>query len=272
MAQPACSPKLRLTRQSEPRRYCRPGCLRYCAMSGERCREPRMREKARMDSPAKRLLLSFSLSSTRQMTRNMSPLFLFGAPLHSLMTPWTISAIWFTKVMIFAWSTSVATLKSRTRATPMTHSTRVPGIMAFTPAESPPFMLCPMMLAPASPKPSTSKEPSLMMVFSRMTVSIGALLPEHVSQVTRSLSSRRRRSLLALASLALACSSALNSASAIFMATSGLSRIASTRFIMLSTGLRRREFASLENESEAARSRIRITSVLSKLKVESMRV
>mmetsp|Transcript_5556 Transcript_5556/g.14121 ORF Transcript_5556/g.14121 Transcript_5556/m.14121 type:complete len:238 (+) Transcript_5556:884-1597(+) len=228
-----------------------------------------MREKATTESPASRSGLSFALSSTRQMTRNMSPLFLFGAPRHSLTTPCTISAIWLTKVMILACSTSVATLKSRTRATPMMHSTRVPGIMASTPALAPPFMLCPIMLAPASPKPSASREPSLMMVFSRMTVSMGALLPAHSSQDTRSFMKLEMRSLRALDSLALASSSALNSSSAIFMATSGLSRMASTFWIMSSTGCSTRRLASLEKKRAAVQREMQTKRVVSSENIAS---
>lgn len=58
-------------------------------------------------------------------------------------------------------SASVAVLKSRTRITPTMHSHFRPGTMAFTPAEPEPIMFWPMMSAPASPKPSASREPSL---------------------------------------------------------------------------------------------------------------
>mmetsp|Transcript_71030 Transcript_71030/g.205662 ORF Transcript_71030/g.205662 Transcript_71030/m.205662 type:complete len:219 (-) Transcript_71030:1408-2064(-) len=76
--------------------------------------------------------------------------------------------------MVRSFNTSVITLKFRMSQKPKIASTRRPGIMAFKAELSPPFMFCPMISAPASPNPSASKEPILMIVFSRMTVSIGS--------------------------------------------------------------------------------------------------
>mmetsp|Transcript_77459 Transcript_77459/g.237078 ORF Transcript_77459/g.237078 Transcript_77459/m.237078 type:complete len:248 (-) Transcript_77459:1549-2292(-) len=208
---------------------------------------------------------SLPLSPNRQMTRNDSPLFLLGAPKYSFTTPWTISAIWFTKVMILDCSTSVAVLKSRIRTTPMMHSTRRPGIMASTPALSPPRMLWPMMFAPASPNPSASKEPNLMMVFSRITVSIGSLVAVVQTWPLATCPIMcLTNSFFALAFLALANSSFLNSSSAIFMAISGLSRMASTRSIMRSTGCTMRRLASLVKARDTMISKVRIEAVLIK--------
>mmetsp|Transcript_38950 Transcript_38950/g.102944 ORF Transcript_38950/g.102944 Transcript_38950/m.102944 type:complete len:227 (+) Transcript_38950:1118-1798(+) len=55
---------------------------------------------------------------------------------------------------------------------PKMQSTRLPGIIAFR--ELSPFMFCPMISAPASPKPSARSEPILIMVFSNTAVSIGS--------------------------------------------------------------------------------------------------
>mmetsp|Transcript_64288 Transcript_64288/g.188619 ORF Transcript_64288/g.188619 Transcript_64288/m.188619 type:complete len:256 (+) Transcript_64288:220-987(+) len=55
------------------------------------------------------------------------------------------------------------------------HSTRLPGIIALP--ELSPFMLCPMISTPASPKPRARSEPILMMVFSSTAVSIGSGSP-----------------------------------------------------------------------------------------------
>jgi len=75
--------------------------------------------------------------------------------------------------MIFSCKTSVAVLKSRTRTKPRMHSTVVPWTLVLMPALSEPRMLWLMMWAPASPKPKAKREPNLMIVFSKITVSMG---------------------------------------------------------------------------------------------------
>mmetsp|Transcript_134813 Transcript_134813/g.252095 ORF Transcript_134813/g.252095 Transcript_134813/m.252095 type:complete len:210 (+) Transcript_134813:1088-1717(+) len=203
----------------------------------------------------------------------MSPLFLFAAPWNSSTQPCTISAIWLTKFIIFDCSTSVATLKSRIFTLPIMHSTRTPGIMALTPALSEPCMLAPIMFAPASPKPSASREPSLMIVFSRMTVSMGSLtVLLHFFAVNISWMPAEMFSRVRLLILAFATSSALNSSSAIFIAMSGFSRIASTRLIMFSTGVKTRLLASLENDIAATHSTKQMKPVMIRLKPASRRV
>mmetsp|Transcript_95233 Transcript_95233/g.213285 ORF Transcript_95233/g.213285 Transcript_95233/m.213285 type:complete len:277 (-) Transcript_95233:1339-2169(-) len=251
MAQPACRARLKFTRQSVPKRFCIAGCRRYSANKGDWWRQPRMVVKATTDISAMRALrgcgsASSLMSSKRQMTRKLSPLFLFGAPWNSSAMPCTISAIWLQNVLIFACSTSVVMLKSRTRTTPMMVLTAVPGIIALMPTPVR-RMLWAMMLAPASPNPRASNDPSLMMVFSRITVSKGSSPPAlHMLQKTRSWMKRFPRSKSRFRR-AFATSSALNSSSAIFMATSGLSRMASTLATIFSTGRRMRVLASCAN-------------------------
>mmetsp|Transcript_33666 Transcript_33666/g.85068 ORF Transcript_33666/g.85068 Transcript_33666/m.85068 type:complete len:217 (-) Transcript_33666:1253-1903(-) len=207
----------------------------------------------------------------RHMMRKDSPLFLLGAPRNSWTTPWTISAIWFTNVMILDCRTSVAVLKSRTLATPMMQSTRVPGIIAFTPELSPLFMLWPMMLAPASPKPRARSDPSLMIVFSKITVSIGAFEPVlQKVHVAICCTAFLIRSFWALFFLALMISSALNSSSAILIATKGSSRIASTRLIILSTGLTMSRLASFENMRETPTRSTKMFNVFKRLYTASI--
>mmetsp|Transcript_152053 Transcript_152053/g.276508 ORF Transcript_152053/g.276508 Transcript_152053/m.276508 type:complete len:231 (-) Transcript_152053:1696-2388(-) len=191
-----------------------------------------------------------SRSEVLQMSKNMSPLFLLAAPWNSSTTPWTISAIWLTKVITLPLSTSVAVLKSRMRAQPMMHSTRVPSTMAVTIALSTPCMLCSIMFAPASPKPNARRDPILMMVFSRITVSIGSettLLDVHMI-VSLAICHLFCSCILSFCFLTSSCR---NSSSDIFMAINGLSRIFSTLEIIISTGFRTSLSASFEKKSDA---------------------
>mmetsp|Transcript_166903 Transcript_166903/g.535763 ORF Transcript_166903/g.535763 Transcript_166903/m.535763 type:complete len:214 (+) Transcript_166903:831-1472(+) len=207
-----------------------------------------------MDMSASLLNLVASMTAVvRQIMRKKSPLFLLAYPWNSSMTPCTISAIWLTKVMTLDWSTSVAVPKSRIRVAPMIHSTRMPSIIASTHALSTPFMLCSMMDAPAWPKPSASKEPNLMMVFSRMTVSMssaGPSLPLHIMISLKNWKGPLFASNFRV--LALVISSILNSSSATFIAAKGLSRMVSTLAIMFSTGCSTRRLASPAKTMEAA--------------------
>mmetsp|Transcript_105370 Transcript_105370/g.304806 ORF Transcript_105370/g.304806 Transcript_105370/m.304806 type:complete len:276 (-) Transcript_105370:1619-2446(-) len=237
------------TRQFAPKRYWRPGCPRYVAISDDLWRPASILVHATMDIPAVFLIsLSPHSGSNRQMTMNVSPEFLFGDPEYKFATPCTISAIWFTKVMILDWSTSVATLKSRMRTTPTMQSTRVPGIMALTPALSPPCMLWPMMFAPASPKPSANSEPNLMIVFSKMTVSIGSLT---LLKFSEALWQNFRNGPMASnfsRNFAASISSRRYSISPSFMASKGLSLMVSIFAIILSIGFKSSLFALLEKD------------------------
>mmetsp|Transcript_33110 Transcript_33110/g.95179 ORF Transcript_33110/g.95179 Transcript_33110/m.95179 type:complete len:237 (-) Transcript_33110:1297-2007(-) len=209
------------------------------------------------------LTFSASLSEVRQIVRKASPVFLFAAPWYSSTTPCTISAIWFTKPMTSAWSTSVAMLKFWIRLQPMMHSTLVPSTITTTLALSAPRRLCAMMLAPASPKPRASRDPSLMIVFSRITVSMISV-PEFLG-LHRTVSIRCF-SLLSccLFSFTFCASSILNSSSATRMAAKGSFRKVSTLEIMFSTGVSTSLFASPEKNSDTIVSDRQTNSVVSR--------
>mmetsp|Transcript_6320 Transcript_6320/g.17353 ORF Transcript_6320/g.17353 Transcript_6320/m.17353 type:complete len:222 (-) Transcript_6320:1153-1818(-) len=204
---------------------------------------------------------SHSMPVVRQMTRKVSPLFLLGAPWNSSVTPCTISATWFTKFITSVCSTSVTMLKSWMRTLPMTQSTRRPATMAQTEALCCPRMFWVTMFAPASPKPSTSREPSLMIVLSSIKVSIGSVgaLGSQAMTLRTFLKMAWARSLKVgfgscfipkdpkpqdpspvFEPLRLPPKSPpvsfLNSSSAIWMAVMGLSRMVCTREIIVSTG------------------------------------
>mmetsp|Transcript_95540 Transcript_95540/g.247409 ORF Transcript_95540/g.247409 Transcript_95540/m.247409 type:complete len:229 (+) Transcript_95540:1214-1900(+) len=225
---------------------------------GERCTAPRILVNASIDMSANLLNFAASMSTSfLQIMRKKSPLFLLAYPWNSSTTPCTISAIWFTKVITFACSTSVAVLKSRMRAAPIMHSTRFPSIMASTQALSTPCMLCSMIWAPACPNPRARRDPSLMIVFSRITVSISSgvlclLLHRRISFTAFDMEAFASNFLV----FARFISSILNSSSATFIAESGLSRMVSTFAIMFSTGVKTNRFASFENIKEAAHNEI----------------
>mmetsp|Transcript_26686 Transcript_26686/g.76903 ORF Transcript_26686/g.76903 Transcript_26686/m.76903 type:complete len:228 (+) Transcript_26686:813-1496(+) len=203
----------------------------------------------------------------RHITKNMSPAFLFTAPLNLSTMPCTISATWLTKVMTLPWSTSVAVLKLRMPAQPMMQSTREPSMVALTPEVLAPLMLLLTMFVPASPKPSANKEPNLMIVFSKMTVSIKLL---------RSFANRFLQQRIRLPSSFEAfmrnISSRLNSSSAIFIATRGSSRMASTLVIICSTGCSTNWLASLVNSKDAMHKTTQMKAVLIMLNDASSRV
>mmetsp|Transcript_70559 Transcript_70559/g.200263 ORF Transcript_70559/g.200263 Transcript_70559/m.200263 type:complete len:284 (+) Transcript_70559:746-1597(+) len=260
MAHPAWTPKLRSTWLFSRRCRIIPGCLWYSARSGLLWSAPSIVAKATTDISALRLLsCSSSLLLIRHTIRKLSPLLRFGAPWNSFATPWTISAMWFTKVVMLVCSTSVDKLKLFTLATPITQSTCAPGTMASTRAVcSFACRLWAMMLQPAWPKPITSSVPSLMMVFSRMTVSMmvwPSCWPWKTFKVTRSFRYDLIFSRFLLLSRALARSSARNSSSDILMAAMGLSRMVSTRCIMFSSGWTTKLFASWENRTDPINSR-----------------
>mmetsp|Transcript_35662 Transcript_35662/g.75978 ORF Transcript_35662/g.75978 Transcript_35662/m.75978 type:complete len:200 (+) Transcript_35662:1007-1606(+) len=163
------------------------------------------------------------------------------------MHPCTISPTWFTKTMTFSFRTSVASAKLRMLQKPMMASTFCPGTIALTPALWPTFMFCPMISAPASPKPKAKRPPSLMMVFSSITVSMGSftfllnlylyMSFQHLliwlsscSRCAASISSRR-------------CSRSPN-----LIAAKGLSLMVSILPIMRSMGFNKSTFALLEKD------------------------
>mmetsp|Transcript_11898 Transcript_11898/g.32641 ORF Transcript_11898/g.32641 Transcript_11898/m.32641 type:complete len:263 (-) Transcript_11898:1726-2514(-) len=156
--------------------------------------------------------------------------------------------------MTFSLRTLVAKAKSRILALPMMQSTLLPGIMAFTTEVSKPRMLCLKMLAPASPKPRANSDPSLMIVFSRMTVSKASTLPFRAGVTALDSASHRSCSQASLDFFCFSClyfwnSSSSNSLSAMFIAINGSLAMILTFSTILSTGFKTRAFASLEKKS-----------------------
>mmetsp|Transcript_28064 Transcript_28064/g.55144 ORF Transcript_28064/g.55144 Transcript_28064/m.55144 type:complete len:286 (+) Transcript_28064:475-1332(+) len=250
IAQPKCKPPLMLTRLPFPRRCCKPGWLRYCASTRDRCTAARILTNASMAMSASFRTSALSRSSARQIARKVSPLFLLAAPWHSFTMPCTISATLFTNAITFVCSTCITVLKLRTRRTPITQLIFVPSTMACTQALSMPRMLCAIMLVPASPKPTASKDPSLMMVFSRSRVSMGSL---DVRRLVHGAMAKKLRSSVwrEFLSLVFLISSALNAASSMFMAVRGFLRILSTLDIIVSRGWSTSLSASCEKRREA---------------------
>mmetsp|Transcript_108712 Transcript_108712/g.306363 ORF Transcript_108712/g.306363 Transcript_108712/m.306363 type:complete len:280 (+) Transcript_108712:844-1683(+) len=198
-----------------------------------------------MDMSASFVCLSVKIPERRQTSKKESPMFLFGAPWYSSTQPCTISPTWFTKTITFSFNTSVACMKFLMQQKPMMASTFEPGTIAFTPALAPPFMFWPMISAPASPKPSARRPPSLIIVFSKMTVSIGSFIffcwhfLKYIMSFPDFASCSRR--------FAFSISSRRYSRSPKFMASKGLSLIASIFAIMRSMGFSSSVLASLEN-------------------------
>mmetsp|Transcript_39058 Transcript_39058/g.70498 ORF Transcript_39058/g.70498 Transcript_39058/m.70498 type:complete len:233 (-) Transcript_39058:1678-2376(-) len=200
---------------------------------------------ARIDISAIFDTCSSSMPAVRQIIKKVSPSFLFTAPRHSSTTPWTISAIWLTNVITLPCRTSVAVVKFRIRAMPTMQSTREPSTIAFTPCEDP-CMLELTIFAPASPNPKAKSDPSLMMVFSNITVSMGSL-----ASVLHSVRGSLHFCSACFRFSFFAISSFLNSSSAIFIATNGLSRMASTFLIIFSTGCSTKTLAVLVKKMAA---------------------
>mmetsp|Transcript_42542 Transcript_42542/g.123665 ORF Transcript_42542/g.123665 Transcript_42542/m.123665 type:complete len:280 (+) Transcript_42542:804-1643(+) len=123
---------------------------------------------------AKRCCFFALCPERRHARRKASPIFLFGLPKNSLMHECTTPAMRLTKTMTWSCNTSVASVKFRMSQNPKIASTRRPGIIAFNAELSPPWRFCPMISAPASPKPRANNEPILMIVFSSTTVSMGS--------------------------------------------------------------------------------------------------
>mmetsp|Transcript_45974 Transcript_45974/g.104761 ORF Transcript_45974/g.104761 Transcript_45974/m.104761 type:complete len:256 (-) Transcript_45974:5-772(-) len=131
---------------------------------------------------------------------------------------------------------------------PKMASTRLPGIMALTVALSSPIFL-PMISEPASPKPSASSLPSLMMAFSRIFVSRVCTLVALRCRRRQAPHESMQRFHLPFSpgadaiSSSCACAS-LYVSSPSLMAKSGLSRILSTLLIIRSIGCSTSTFAS----------------------------
>mmetsp|Transcript_57835 Transcript_57835/g.105531 ORF Transcript_57835/g.105531 Transcript_57835/m.105531 type:complete len:237 (+) Transcript_57835:66-776(+) len=227
-----------------------------------------MRTKASIDMSASFAMCAFLRLAVVQTSRKESPLFLFGAPEYSSMIPCTISDTWFTNFMMLFWSASVNTPKSLIDARPMIQSTGVPSTIPFTELWLSLPMLREVMLAPASPKPKASRVPSLIMVFSRIRVSIGLSGTFAPWQRINRLKLFQR--FLDLdCSLDFCLSSALKASSANLVAIKGLMRIICTFNIMPSSGLRMRLFASEEIIIEAMASTQQMKATIIRLQVHS---
>mmetsp|Transcript_118832 Transcript_118832/g.369285 ORF Transcript_118832/g.369285 Transcript_118832/m.369285 type:complete len:221 (-) Transcript_118832:1556-2218(-) len=156
----------------------------------------------------------------------------------------------------------------------MIQSTRLPGTIAFTPDVCKPRMLWLTMFAPASPKPSASRDPSLMIVFSNMAVSNGCCMPlsahgrDWLSLSHRSISQDK---VLCLCLWSLCCFAIWNSnsASAIFIAMSGSFAMVFTFSTIRSTGFSTREFASFEKKRVLMQSTTQMKNVAPKLILDS---
>mmetsp|Transcript_99620 Transcript_99620/g.278974 ORF Transcript_99620/g.278974 Transcript_99620/m.278974 type:complete len:348 (-) Transcript_99620:1623-2666(-) len=185
MAQPKCKPKPTETRN--------PGILEVrsgCALISES-----FRSRVRADTTCTNATTDKSASFRRRRlskrlnchtSRKDCPKFLFAAPKCWSTTRWTMSATWLTKTMVLSFSTSVMTLKFRMSQKPKIASTLVPGIFTVTRAlES--NMFSAMMFTPASPKPRANKEPSLMIVFSKICVSSSTDVAFNLLRLRRSL-------------------------------------------------------------------------------------
>mmetsp|Transcript_90743 Transcript_90743/g.242960 ORF Transcript_90743/g.242960 Transcript_90743/m.242960 type:complete len:250 (-) Transcript_90743:1266-2015(-) len=165
----------------------------------------------------------------------------------------------FTKTITLSWRISVATVKSRTEQNPKIATTRFPGTMTFAIPASATFMLLPIISAPASPNPSASKLPILMIVFSNTTVSKGS--------GARGLTHRQHRirakplRVLRNSFRFLRCSF-LYSSSPSFMACRGSRLIRCTLAFILSIGANTRVFASLENIIEPPANTTQMKQVL----------
>mmetsp|Transcript_70910 Transcript_70910/g.217332 ORF Transcript_70910/g.217332 Transcript_70910/m.217332 type:complete len:222 (-) Transcript_70910:1125-1790(-) len=177
--------------------------------------------------------------------RKASPMFRLAAPCHVSTMLWTISATWFTKTITLSCSTSVVSMKLRMLQKPNTASTLLPGIMAFTVALSS-SMFLPMISDPASPKPSASSLPSLMMAFSRIFVSSVWTLSSVWRRQQQPARQRASQPRLAAGRTSSSCFSRYESSPS-FMAYRGLARIFSTLLIMRSIGCSTRTLASWLN-------------------------
>mmetsp|Transcript_27836 Transcript_27836/g.88021 ORF Transcript_27836/g.88021 Transcript_27836/m.88021 type:complete len:272 (-) Transcript_27836:126-941(-) len=192
-------------------------------------------------------------------------------------------------------------MKFRMSQKPKMASTLRPGTMAFSMELLSPFMFWPMISAPASPKPSASREPILMMVFSRITVSMGSGDSDFRKRQSRSLELQRRTrpelsdpdtpeplvaTVLIVASelsrwgtsdggggvgaAAFSCWS-LCSSSTIARAARGLDRIFSIFAIMRSMGERTYLLASLEKVMAPKPRRKQIQTVWAVFRIASIR-
>mmetsp|Transcript_123010 Transcript_123010/g.292459 ORF Transcript_123010/g.292459 Transcript_123010/m.292459 type:complete len:206 (+) Transcript_123010:819-1436(+) len=171
---------------------------------------------------------------------------------------------------------------------PKIASTRLPGIIAFKAAESPPRMFWPIISAPASPKPRARSEPILMMVFSRTTVSMGSGMglgeePRRLMHLQMA-AQHRLQSFFRVASAswsagpcccprfrARTCSRWCSS-SPIVMASRGLFRILSNFEIIRSMGVKTSRLASWEKVMAPKPSRKQMKHVCAVFRIASSHV
>mmetsp|Transcript_22876 Transcript_22876/g.54437 ORF Transcript_22876/g.54437 Transcript_22876/m.54437 type:complete len:204 (-) Transcript_22876:264-875(-) len=171
--------------------------------------------------------------------------------------PCTISLTWLTKTITFSFSTSVASVKLRMLQKPNTASTSWPGTIAFSSAVAPPCMLWTMISAPASPKPSASRPPSLIRVLSKIAVS-------RVSKSLVSFFFRQHPCLLASSASSSSC--ILKSMSPSFIACRGFFLMASSFTRIRSSGPKSSAWASRAKEIAPAAKARQIKQVCSMFK------
>ena len=124
----------------------------------------RKRRKRRRSLP-----LSLSVCWNFQTSRKASPIFLFAAPRYLSTIECTTFAIVFTNTMTSSCSTSVASVKFRMSQKPKMAYCFLPAIISSI---SPTLTIfCPIISAPASPKPNPSNTPILLIADSIISVS-----------------------------------------------------------------------------------------------------
>mmetsp|Transcript_549 Transcript_549/g.1418 ORF Transcript_549/g.1418 Transcript_549/m.1418 type:complete len:369 (-) Transcript_549:1643-2749(-) len=187
MAQPTCRPKPMDTWKSLPMRARMSSRSQNCLSRGERLSATWMTTKAASARSARCATLSrfssgrLAAASSRlsgleascvgsfQTSRKASPMFLLAEPPCSETSMCTILAMLLTNSMTPSCSTSVASVKRRMSQKPKMAHILWPGTMGL---RSPPLrMFSATTSAPASPKPTASREQILVIEFSRMRVS-----------------------------------------------------------------------------------------------------
>lgn len=96
-------------------------------------------------------------------------MFLFGAPENLSTTPWTSSAISFTKAITDSSKTSVVSINYLMVQNPKIATTLCPGTIGSTSPVWP--ILSEIILTPASPKPRATSAPTFTIVYSNIAVS-----------------------------------------------------------------------------------------------------
>mmetsp|Transcript_77613 Transcript_77613/g.251292 ORF Transcript_77613/g.251292 Transcript_77613/m.251292 type:complete len:375 (+) Transcript_77613:811-1935(+) len=224
-----------------------PGCALYTASTRDLLISATILAKAITDMSASLVCLSGVVPVSRHTSINASPKFLLGAPCQSSVQPCTISLTWLTNSMVLSLSASMLSVKFRNAAKPKAQSTSVPSAFSRMPAPGEVPAKRPTISAPASPKPRAKRPPSLIMVFSSNTVSIGSLT---TFMYWYWKSNRLSLDIFASASFFLACSTSSRrySKSPRRMASKGLSLIVSIFAIILSMGCSNNSLASLEKD------------------------